>query len=210
MIEIDYREQKSNIQKYFENNNIDFKILKLKYADYLIDKKIAVERKTAEDFIISIIDGRLFKQIINLFKNFEYYCLIVERNPYKTEYDINSNAVTGALIEIAIFLQVPVLFTKNVEDTFNRIILIQKHFKNTKCSITKRKGYKPKNDNLKQLYVLQGLPYIGKVLSKRLLQHFKTLQNVFNAAQQELKKVKGINTTIANKLDEFIHLKTKF
>ena len=38
-------------------------------ADDILDGVSTVERKTADDFIVSIIDGRLFRQVANLKKN---------------------------------------------------------------------------------------------------------------------------------------------
>ncbi|MBP7653172.1 hypothetical protein KA977_07100 [Candidatus Dependentiae bacterium] len=77
MITIDYREEHSGILELFKTSGEEFKILKLEYGDYLISNQLAIERKTADDFVVSIIDGRLFKQVINLVKNFNYRCLII-------------------------------------------------------------------------------------------------------------------------------------
>ena len=197
MIKIDYREEKSGIIELFKNSEIVFQVEQLKYGDYIIDNNLAIERKTADDFVISIIDGRLFRQIINLTKYFDYKCLIIEGNPFKTQFNFNRNALEGAFVEISIMLGVPVMFTKSLQDTFERIVLINNNFQRKRCYLIKRCGRKPKNFSRKILYILQGLPNIGKIKSKKLLEHFGSIKNLANATEEELKEVEGIDTVIA-------------
>ncbi|MBN1756194.1 hypothetical protein JW877_08295 [bacterium] len=197
MIKIDYREKPSGITALFEKNRIPHKIERLKFADYIIDDRVAIERKTAEDFVISLINGRLFKQVINLIKNSDYTCLIIEGNPFNTDYDIRTEAVEGALIDIEICLRTPVMFTKDVEDTFLRLTKIRKHWEKRHTGIVKRDGYKPKNIKSQQLFILQGFPHIGRTLSHRLLTHFGTLSRIFLATKEDLCEVKGINVKTA-------------
>ncbi|MBN2542792.1 hypothetical protein JXI42_07970 [bacterium] len=207
MITIDCREKPSGIIELFEKNETEFKVEKLRYADYIINDLIAIERKTAQDFIISIMDGRLFRQVINLIKNYDYTCLIIEGNPFNTKYNIKREAIEGALIETEIFLRTPVMFTKSFKDTYRRLVEIHEHTIKIIKGVVKRPGYKPKRMMNKQLFILQGLPHIGKVLSKRLLKHFGSLVNVFNASEEKLTKVKGINTKIAREIIETIQRK---
>lgn len=59
LIEIDYRERDSKIIEILRaKKNINVEEKKLFIGDYLINRHIAVERKTTRDFVISIIDGR--------------------------------------------------------------------------------------------------------------------------------------------------------
>ena len=73
---IDYREKNSLVASYLikENFNIEFKELKI--GDYIV-KDTIIERKTIPDFISSIINGRLLKQLEDL-KQYENKLLIIE------------------------------------------------------------------------------------------------------------------------------------
>jgi len=55
----------------FANCGASVKIAKLSYGDYIINDKITIERKTADDFLLSIIDRRLFNQLSNLKKKLQ-------------------------------------------------------------------------------------------------------------------------------------------
>lgn len=55
MISIDYREEKSSIIDLFKNQGeIRFEIKNLYCADYVIENKIDLERKEADDFCVSM------------------------------------------------------------------------------------------------------------------------------------------------------------
>jgi len=100
---------------------------------------------------------------------------------------------------------VSVMFTKTLEDSFSRILLIKKHFENKNNELLKRCGYKPKKIKGKMLYTLQGLPNVGKIRAKRLLEYFGNIKNIVNASESELKNVEGINKKIALKIINMIN-----
>ncbi len=63
----DDREHKSEVIKSLMGiENVEVCIRRLGIGDYQVEKRVIVERKTLKDFAISIIDGRLFKQMIRL------------------------------------------------------------------------------------------------------------------------------------------------
>ena len=63
----DDRESKSEVIKFLsEIKNVSVDIKRLFLGDYFVDKRLIFERKTLNDFALSIIDGRLFNQAIRL------------------------------------------------------------------------------------------------------------------------------------------------
>jgi len=63
----DDREQKSEvIRTLSEMENVKLEIQRISLGDYQVDNRVIVERKTLKDFALSIIDGRLFRQMIRL------------------------------------------------------------------------------------------------------------------------------------------------
>ena len=68
-ITVNYREKPSGLHDLLENCGTFVEIAKLSYGDYIINNRITVERKTAKDFLISIVSGRLFDQLSNLKKS---------------------------------------------------------------------------------------------------------------------------------------------
>jgi Fanconi anemia group M protein len=64
-ITADDREQKSEVIKSLMGiEKVEVCIRRLSMGDYQVEKRVIVERKTLKDFAVSIIDGRLFKQMI--------------------------------------------------------------------------------------------------------------------------------------------------
>lgn len=67
-----------------------------------------------------------------------------------------------------------------------------------------RGGYRPKRLKSKQLYLLQGLPQVGPMLAKRLMEHFRSVTNVMNASIKELSEVEGIGEISAKRIREVL------
>lgn len=78
-IEVDYREKPSGILNILRNRSeVIVEEKRLSIGDYRINGRITVERKTTKDFIISIIDGRLFSQASRLKKFAEKPIVVIE------------------------------------------------------------------------------------------------------------------------------------
>ena len=56
----------------------------------------------------------------------------------------------------------------------------------------------------KQLYIIEGLPEVSSILSRRLLKKFGSVLGVFNADEIELKEVEGVGDIKAKKIREVI------
>jgi ERCC4-type nuclease len=119
MIIIDHREKTAGIGRILnEKYSIPIQYGQLKTADYIISGNIAVERKTTADFIQSIIDARLFRQCRRLKNNFDYHCIIVEGTSiFHTQSKMHRNAIRGAFITLASSWHIPVVRTRDTEDT---------------------------------------------------------------------------------------------
>ena len=76
-ITVDYREKSSGLPELLAAH-FTVAVNKISYGDYMINDRITVERKTARDFLISIIDLRLFKQVANLKKNCSHPLILIE------------------------------------------------------------------------------------------------------------------------------------
>ena len=61
-IVIDDRERKSGIPELIKKIGINVEIKTLQVGDYIVSPETVVERKSIQDFMSSIFDGRLFDQ----------------------------------------------------------------------------------------------------------------------------------------------------
>lgn len=174
-ITVDYREKTSGIIDLLICEDIKIETKKVSYGDYVINDSITIERKTARDFLISIIDGRLFNQLSNL----KRYCLnpilLIEGNPFKTGLAFDERAVRGALISTQTIWYVPIIHSRSKEETKDIILMIGGQQEACMDVVPLRGGYRPKRLKSRQLFILQGLPKVGPTVAKRLLDHFRSV-----------------------------------
>ena len=63
-----------------------------------------------------------------------------------------------------------------------------------------RSGYQPKTKQKRQLFILQGLPGIGRERAIKLLDRFGSVERVITANREELESVDGIGKDTADKI----------
>jgi Fanconi anemia group M protein len=199
-ITVDYRETASGIIELFSDEGVYLEVKKISHGDYIINDTITVERKTARDFLVSIVDGRLFNQLSNLKKHCICPIVLIEGNPYKTDLDFDHRAIRGALVSTQTVWYIPVLFSKTKEQTKDLLLVIARQDEVLIDGAQVRGGYRPKRLRTRQLYILQGLPGVGPLLAKRLIHHFGTVSKVMAAPVEELKEVEGIGNKAAGKI----------
>jgi len=174
----------------------------LDVADYLLSERVGVERKTISDFLTSITDGRLFKQLAEMKENFASPILIIEGTGlFNNDRKIHENAIRGALASVAIDFSVPVLWTENQHETAELLFAIAKREQIVqKNNIAIRGKKKTRSDNEQQRFIIAGLPGISSVTAEKLLKHFKTPEAIFKASETELQKVEGIGAELSKKI----------
>lgn len=202
-IRIDHRERRSGIPDLLRGTDFSIDMVHLPYGDYVINQVFTIERKTARDLLISIIDGRLFRQLSNLKKHCLQPLLLIEGNPYGTDLDFDSGAIRGALVSIQVMYYTPLLFSTSPEETREIFLLIGRQEQGRSEGLP-RCGYRPKRLLSRQRYVLQGLPHVGPTLADRLLVHFGSVAGVMNGTVKELTRVEGIGPVSARAIRELL------
>ncbi|MCC6289835.1 MAG: hypothetical protein IT249_18305 [Chitinophagaceae bacterium] len=205
-IQADHRENASGIpQLLSENTEVLLSVCTLPAGDYIINGTIGIERKSAEDFIQSIISNHLFDQIARLKRSVSRTLLIVEGNPYSTAHKMLPSAIRGAVLSVLISWQVPAIFSKNKENTVALLLAIARQDMNISTHIAAPKNYRPKKTVSRQLFFLQGIPGVGPALAVRLMEKFGNLKVVVNATEEELRSVEGIGRNKVKKISGFIN-----
>ncbi len=202
-ITCDFRERHSGIPKLLEDNKIDITFSSLTEGDYIINDQIIVERKTAEDFIQSIIDNRLFEQCSKLKKVSRRTLILIEGNPYKTEHKIDARAIKGAILSILTAWQIPVIYSQNVDNSVELMLMLGMQSLKDNVHIRIYKGYKPKKIKSQRLRFLQGIPSTGPAIAARLMDYFGNIKSIVNTSADELRKIKGIGKNKAKKIIDF-------
>ena len=128
---VDDRESKSEVIKFLsKTKNVSVDIKRLSLGDYLVDNRLMFERKTLNDFALSIIDGRLFSQAIRLASSKYNSVLLLEGTGKElTETGIRREAMQGALIAVSIVLGIPVLRSKSPSESAQLILYTARQIK---------------------------------------------------------------------------------
>lgn len=203
IIYADSREQASPVLKALDGMGCFIKTKQLEVGDYILSTDIVIERKTINDFITSLIDGRLFTQLIKMAEYYEMPLMLVEGDAEElfAIRNVHRNAIIGALTSIALNYRIPILFTKDANETAEYIYVTAKREQLGKGKDirlrTGRKGLKPSE---MQQFIVESFPLIGPNTAKTLLRHFESIKNIVNADVNELQNVENIGEKKAKKL----------
>lgn len=242
----DYREKNSLVPSELVSLGIEVEFKELKVADFIV-RNVAVERKTISDFISSMINKRLLKQLEEL-QQYEKKLLIIEGIDEQELYSddenksmrfhrrhletavpqfeeiqktskvssfevpenfsfsekpagsfLHPNAIRGFLLSILLRHNIPILFTKDYKDTAKFLSLIAKKEAH---EMSTRAVKKSRNKKEQMQYILEGFPGIGPKTAKKLLEQFKSIKNIINAPEEELKDILGKKAEIFFKIIE--------
>ncbi|MBQ6512133.1 DEAD/DEAH box helicase [Methanobrevibacter sp.] len=203
----DSREGNSKVIRHLTEMEMDVKIQSMAVADYQVSDEVAIERKTAKDFVDSIIDKRLFKQARELSEEFKKPILILEGDDLYAGM-VNANAIRGSIASIALDFGISIIPTRNAQDTaamIKRIAIREQNGERTPVQI--RTDKKPLSLLEQQLFIVESLPSIGPVNAKNLLEHFGSVSNVINASEKELQEVEGIGKKTAESIKKVVDSK---
>ncbi len=184
---IDNREQKLKAIFDQKKDIITYESKQLDIADIVISEDIAIERKEGFDFITSIMDNRLFEQVLRLKDTYADPILILEGLNDKVFENTNMNikSIYGALSFISYKLGISVIPTRNIEDTAIVIerIAYREQVKDS-TPILSRKAPKEMSKNERRSFIIEGLVDIGPKKARALIEKFKTPYQVFKAIKR--------------------------
>lgn len=185
----DNRERKL-IEIFSKRDNVTFETKNLDVADILVAEEVAIERKTGFDFIGSIMDNRLFEQLIRLQDTYETPIMLLEglNDEVLNNTGMRLSSIYGALAYVSYKLKISVIPTRNIDDTVITIerMAIREQIKDDAPIISRTA---PKRLSQKEFiedrraYILEGLYKTGPKKAKQLIDHFKTPIKVFNAIE---------------------------
>ena len=202
---VDSRELGSATTRELSKYDIAITQETLSIGDFIISDRTAVERKTVEDFVASIIDGRLFEQVSNLKSAYEMPVLLIEGESFQTSRNIAPEAVMGAVASVIVDFGVPVVWTRSPSESALLLLAIARREQSKGERRPRiRMERKPESLAREQEFVIAGLPLVDTVLARRLLRAFGTIEKVFLASEQELQNVEGIGRKISDRIRKLL------
>ena len=217
---VDSREQKKIItfRKYIDNGNSDIiksiEITTLKSGDACTpDLELGWERK-AEDFVPSIYNDQLNKQLTELSDNFTHPYLfieyegimdMIEKNP-NTSPDVLIGKISSILtrhnVTVCFVGQFYIPIVCRMVDKFYDLNNPTKRYSPIRMGTTTRRNATVKEVKLD---IISRLPKVGAKKGNKLLEKFdNSIQKISNATVDELMEVDGIGEKMAKSIKEIL------
>lgn len=203
---VDHREYRSGVVRELARRGATVQPEQLATADYMLSRRVAVERKAVDDFLQSMVDGRLFGQMRQL-RAYLRPLLIVEGDGLLTARNIPRAAIYGAMASILVDFGIPILTTKDESETADVLFSIAKREQSDgKRDVAVRHDKVSMSDDERLRFIVEGLPGVSAVLAKRLLERFGTIHALVNASRAELMEVDGVGSKTADEVLRLVHL----
>lgn len=200
---VDSRERE--MAKLLESLGLEVTVKNLEVGDYVVSDRVAIERKTATDFVASIIDPQrnLFRQIADLARTYDRPVLILEgRDLYSRQ--MNAGSIRGAMASVAVDYGIPIIPTEDKDETAEVIALLARR--------ERMEGREPKLHGHKtartlkeqQEYLIAAIPSVGPMVAKNLLKHFGSIEKIMTASSGQLQEVEKVGPKIAQRIRELV------
>ncbi|MBP1922199.1 Fanconi anemia group M protein [Halorubrum alkaliphilum] len=205
---IDQRELDSSIAKSLSTHDeLVTRLETLAVGDYVLSDRVAVERKSAADFVDSMLDAdrSMFEQVGELSRAYARPVLIVEGTNLYGQRDIDPNAIRGALASLAVDFGISVLRTESETDTTELLATIARREQETRDREVSVHGEKTTKTRAEQQeYVVSSIADIGPITARGLLEHFGTVEAVMTAREEDLLEVDGVGPVTAERIREVV------
>ena len=179
--------------------NLDVQVAKLEVGDYVVPGRLAIERKTIHDFVVSVggDDKRLFHQAAALNRSGMAELVILEGDPY-AQNSMTIKAVDGFLTYLMLIRRIPAFTTKSRTHTAQVVAKAVRH-------AVYGLGYPDPGSSAPAApdpskagaYLLTCLPGVSATIAGRLLEKFGSVRGVCAAAEGELREVQGVGPAVA-------------
>ncbi len=198
----DARERQGSLLKSLAQHPVDIKLVNLPVGDYQVSDRVIIEVKTLDDFIQSILDGRLLQQARQLKEQADRPVMLII-TPSIQPGRVQQNALLGAMASITIDFGIPIITLPDADTAARYILLLAKREQFKQQRTPHLHPEKRRRWSLPEIqeYITASLPGIGSTLNKPLLKRFQTLRALFNATANELSRVEGIGPVRAAELE---------
>ena len=209
IIYVDDRERRTPVLEELKRLGAQIEIKRLEVADYATSTT-GIERKTANDFLSSIIDKRLFEQAKYLALAYEKPVIIIEGSIIRALHyrKIGAPQAFGALAAL-LDMGLNVITTENAKETAWIIFsLARREDRTSKKRYLEPVKIKVKRTNKSvqntQINLVASIPGISAELAHRILTAFKTPRAFFKASTREMKKVPGLGEKRIRRIIEIL------
>lgn len=223
-LEIDFRESDTRKEAAYQFfiDDYDISVVQLPIGDFLFDKKVVFEYKTANDFISSVIDGRVFRQSKRMQQYSFHYIIVVGNvfeeirnrysdyeNPFYAKYrngkmkGFTIHNYLGALATL--FEHDKVIHVENENQAFTIMGYLSRNIieRNPDVKAIDKPVCKMTDSVSTFLACIDGISVKKAILIRDAL-NLKSLKDLLDITHKDLVSIKGIGSKTAYKIMEEI------
>lgn len=219
---VDDREQRSELAAAIRRaTGIEPVVRRLGAGDIQLGNEGLIERKGARDFIESILEGRMARQLAALSSEpFKTKVLIIEGAfDGETLAGFSADQLRGAMLSAWMDWGVVVLRSRDVENTAQWVGALMWRIKGQSeplgleyepvqgggSAAGARRASPARSSEALQLAALERVPGLGREKARLLLARFGSIHGVRGASVQALSEVEGIGPKLARRIQTALH-----
>ena len=183
---------------------VEIKLLTV--GDYIVSESIAVERKTVQDLVFTLIKRDLFGQLFSLKMTYQRPILLIEGClDYINKFsNININSISGALASIS-RNGITIIPSMNKKITAKLLFFMARQEQVQENKIPSlRIIKKTKEISEAQMELIGSLPLIGEERAKTILKVYKTPLNALINFRNWKKRIRGIGEETIKKVEKIL------
>jgi Fanconi anemia group M protein len=204
----DQRELDSHIARDLSTREgVTTRLETLAVGDYVLSDRVAVERKSVDDFLDTLLgtDRSMFDQIGDAARHYARPVVILEGEGLYEKRNVHPNAIRGALSSLAVDFGASVLQTRDADGTADLLEVIARREQDRDDREVRVHGEKSSKTLAEQQeYVVSSVAEVGPVTARALLDGFGSVEAVMTADAEALKEVEGVGDVTASRIREVV------
>jgi Fanconi anemia group M protein len=207
-IVIDQRELDATIARDLSTREgITTRLETLAVGDYVLSDRVAVERKSVEDFLDTLTGGdrSLFEQVRDAASSYSRPLVIIEGEGLYERRNVHPNAIRGALASLAVDFGVSVLHTADQDGTAALLESIaRREQEESDREVDVHGESSARTLGEQQEYVVSSVAGVGPVTARSLLGTLGSVEAVMTADREALLEVEGVGEVTADRIREVV------
>ncbi|MFB6146162.1 MAG: DEAD/DEAH box helicase [Halobacteriaceae archaeon] len=207
-IVVDQRELDAPIARDLSTRDgVETRLETLAVGDYVCSDRVAVERKSVEDFLDSLVgdDRSIFEQVGDLASHYARPVVVVEGEDLYGSRNVHPNAVRAALASLVTDFGASLLRTGDADGTADLLAALAEREQTESDRTVSVHGEKA-NKTLaeQQEYVVASIAEVGPVTARSLLDALGSVESVLTADREALLDVEGVGDVTADQIREVV------
>ena len=200
-IRLHAREATTPVVAHWQTYAVSFPELTTEIADLDVGDydlgSVRVERKSATDFNLAIMDRRLFGEVAKLRSSCDQVIYIVEGDMFGARFHSDPQRTREAIAWMTAIQGVALLPSFNEAYTAEILYTMAQAAQHGFSQLPALRNGKPFDPRGAQAYLVEGLPGVNATLAESLLKKFGSAATVFSATAEDLAQTPGMGAALA-------------